>query len=111
MNKQSKYPECELKYQEYWMATHVDYTMTQEDFDDWLNEYCYQCKHMSEICMYGEEVVATVQELINILSKYEPSALVYAVKGHKLHHIESVRPTVDMDTNLIEATIFIKENT
>ena len=55
MNKQSKYPECELKYQEYWMATHVDYTMTQEDFDDWLNEYCYKCKYMSEICMYGEE--------------------------------------------------------
>ena len=55
MNKQSKYPECELKYQEYWMATNVYETMAQEDFDDWLNEYCYKCKYMSEICMYGEE--------------------------------------------------------
>lgn len=42
---------CGMHYEKYWHAVHVEKTMSQEDFDKWLRGNCYQCKHMSEICM------------------------------------------------------------
>lgn len=44
---------CGMLYDEYWRAVHIDKTMTQEDFDKWLLEHCYNCCYMSDICMKG----------------------------------------------------------
>lgn len=45
---------CGMHYEEYWRAVHIDHTMSQEEFNKWFMENCYQCCWMSEICMYGE---------------------------------------------------------
>lgn len=42
---------CGGLYTAYWMATHVDRTMSEEEFEKWFNDNCGQCCYMNEICM------------------------------------------------------------
>ena len=49
--KKDMSPACEMRYEEYWAAVHIQKTMTQEDFDKWLRDNCCLCKFMNEICM------------------------------------------------------------
>lgn len=42
---------CEGLYTTYWMATHVDRTMTKEEFDKWFSENYGQCCYMDETCI------------------------------------------------------------
>jgi len=46
---------CGFGYQEFWMAANHYKTMSQTDWINWLDDYCYKCKYMNEICMYGED--------------------------------------------------------
>ncbi|MCM1295161.1 MAG: hypothetical protein NC311_06440 [Muribaculaceae bacterium] len=45
---------CGLKYHQYWMDTHVNHTMTEDELKVWFEKNCGKCSYMSEICMYGE---------------------------------------------------------
>lgn len=42
---------CGMHYGEYWRAVHIDHTMAQKDFDEWLANNCSRCNQMSDICM------------------------------------------------------------
>ena len=42
---------CGMHYFEYWVNVHMKRTMTQEAFDKWLEENCYLCNQMSDVCM------------------------------------------------------------
>ena len=47
--------ECGFHYDEYWIKANQNHTMSHEEWTQWYNAYCGQCKYMCEICMYGEE--------------------------------------------------------
>ncbi len=57
MSKNNITPKCDMsatcgmRYDEYWWATNIYKTMSQEDFDRWLHDNCFQCRYMSEVCM------------------------------------------------------------
>lgn len=46
---------CDFMYQDYWTKANVTHELTQEDWMQWYNEHCANCKYMCEICMYGED--------------------------------------------------------
>lgn len=43
--------ECGIHYEEYWIATHINHTMPEEEFYKWYDEHCGKCEYMNETCM------------------------------------------------------------
>lgn len=46
---------CGLKYMENWIKTHLNETMSQNEWSKWYDENCGKCEYMCEVCMYGEK--------------------------------------------------------
>lgn len=53
--KKDMHETCDINYSAMWFKCHVSHTITQEEFDKWLEEHCYKCIYMSDVCMYGED--------------------------------------------------------
>lgn len=54
MEKKDNSNTCDFKYGEYWYKANHEKTMSQEEWLNWYDAHCQNCKYMCEICMYGE---------------------------------------------------------
>ena len=52
--KVSRYPDCELQYENKWRDANMHHTLSQEAWREWFDNHCQVCCYMCEVCMYGE---------------------------------------------------------
>lgn len=45
---------CGRKYNENWVKTHIEGSMSPDEFDAWLDKYCIRCVRLPEVCCKEE---------------------------------------------------------